>query len=49
MEMQKFKIIQRFSDIVPDPENLPTLSDDKFLLELFNALNEKQLIQLYSS
>uniref|UniRef100_A0A1I8B4U6 UDENN domain-containing protein n=1 Tax=Meloidogyne hapla TaxID=6305 RepID=A0A1I8B4U6_MELHA len=41
--------IGRFSDVVPNPSNLPTLQEDKSLLEFFNAVNERQMVQLYSS
>uniref|UniRef100_A0A914KPJ2 UDENN domain-containing protein n=1 Tax=Meloidogyne incognita TaxID=6306 RepID=A0A914KPJ2_MELIC len=41
--------IGRFSDVIPNPSNLPTLQEDKSLLEFFNAVNERQMVQLYSS
>ncbi|CAK5091400.1 unnamed protein product [Meloidogyne enterolobii] len=41
--------IGRFSDVIPNPSNLPTLQEDKTLLEFFNAVNERQMVQLYSS
>ncbi|KAH7696557.1 dDENN domain-containing protein [Aphelenchoides avenae] len=39
----------KFSEEVPDPSKLPTLRDDKFMLEFYNAVTEKQMIVLYSS
>uniref|UniRef100_A0A914HW55 UDENN domain-containing protein n=1 Tax=Globodera rostochiensis TaxID=31243 RepID=A0A914HW55_GLORO len=41
--------IGRFSERIPDSSRLPTLREDKFLLEFFNAVNEKQMIHLYAS
>ncbi|KAL3112810.1 hypothetical protein niasHT_019784 [Heterodera trifolii] len=41
--------IAQFSEQIPDTSRLPTLREDKFLLEFFNAINERQMIQLYSS
>ncbi|MFH4974956.1 hypothetical protein AB6A40_001665 [Gnathostoma spinigerum] len=35
--------------IVPDASRLPTLKEDKYMLEFYNAVDEKQLIALYAS
>lgn len=33
---------------VPDCNKLPTLKEDKFMLEFYNAIPEKQMIALYA-
>jgi len=51
--METFNInghpLQRFSETVPDKGRLPTLRNDKFMLEFYNAVNEKQMIAIYAS
>uniref|UniRef100_A0A915DVG6 UDENN domain-containing protein n=1 Tax=Ditylenchus dipsaci TaxID=166011 RepID=A0A915DVG6_9BILA len=38
--------IGKFSEEVPDDKKLPTLRHDKFMLEFYNAINERQMIPL---
>lgn len=40
---------QRLEVSVPDLSRLPTLRDDKFMLEYFNAVNQKQMLAIYAS
>ncbi|KAM3725790.1 DENN domain-containing protein 1B [Dirofilaria immitis] len=35
--------------IVPDSSKLPTLKENKFMFEFYNAISEKQMIALYAS
>lgn len=35
--------------VAPDCDRLPTLKDDKFMLEFYNAVSEEQMIALYAS
>lgn len=42
------QIFQKLEVVVPDTKKLPTLKEDKFMLEFYNALPEKQMIALYA-
>ncbi|VDD86018.1 unnamed protein product [Enterobius vermicularis] len=41
--------VNKLEVLVPDCSRLPTLRENKYLLEFYNALNEKQMIALYAS
>ncbi|CAG9535478.1 unnamed protein product [Cercopithifilaria johnstoni] len=41
--------VNKLQVIVPDSSRLPTLKEDKFMLEFYNAISEKQMIALYAS
>lgn len=41
--------VNKLEVVVPDCSRLPTLRENKYLLEFYNALNEKQMIALYAS
>ncbi|EFO22680.1 hypothetical protein LOAG_05804 [Loa loa] len=41
--------VNKLQIIVPDSGRLPTLKEDKFMLEFYNAISEKQMIALYAS
>lgn len=40
--------LQKLEVVIPDTSRLPTLKDDKFMLEFYNAVPAKQMIELYA-
>uniref|UniRef100_A0A0R3RYM2 UDENN domain-containing protein n=1 Tax=Elaeophora elaphi TaxID=1147741 RepID=A0A0R3RYM2_9BILA len=40
--------VNKLQVIVPDSGRLPTLKEDKFMLDFYNAISEKQMITLYA-
>ncbi|PAV81177.1 hypothetical protein WR25_14544 [Diploscapter pachys] len=38
-----------FDIVVPDLRKLPTLKDDRYMLEFYNAINPRQMLALYAS
>lgn len=41
--------VNKLEIVIPDSNRLPTLKEDKYMLEFYNAVSEKQMITLYSS
>ncbi|KAK6034017.1 DENN domain protein, partial [Cooperia oncophora] len=46
---QEVRLLQKLEVKVPDVTKLPTLREDKFMLEFYNAVSPRQMLAIYAS